>query len=162
MPSALPARPAEGGSREKRTGLRCCSSLGLNFCLCYRRQRLCSGRGDSFPRPRGFSVVILRTPQAADLLVESILHWEWKAIAVLQLAVCAQSRLPLPWHTAGLPWLPSLSPSLTSCGSVPATLHSSLPEEPSVLQSCRAQNAGDARSPPAGRALRGERTWKDF
>lgn len=46
------------------------------------------------PRPTGLSVVTLRTPQAPDLLVESILHWEGKATAVWQLAeraVCAQS-----------------------------------------------------------------------
>lgn len=144
VPPALPARSAEGGSREKRAGLRRRSSRGLNFCLCHRRQRLCSGRGDSSPRPRGFSAEILRTPRAADLLVESILHWEGKATAVLQLAeraVCAQSRLPLPWHGAGLPWLPSLSPSPTSCCSVPATLRLSLPEDPSVPYS-RSRAAG--------------------
>lgn len=96
------------------------------------------------PQTKGFSVVAPRTPQAADLLVESILLWEGKGTAVSQLAeraVCAQSRLPLPWHGAGLPWLPSLSPSPTSCGSVPATLHLSLPEEPSVPYS-RSRAAG--------------------
>lgn len=125
VPPAPPARSAESGSRQKRAGLRRCSRLGLNFCLCYRRQHLCPGQGDSFPTPRGFRVVTLRTPQAPDPLVESISHWEGKATAVSQLAdraLCAQSRLPLPWHGAGLPWLPSLSPCPTSRGSVPATL----------------------------------------
>lgn len=93
VPSALPARSAEGGS-----------SLGLNFSV---PGGSVSARGRvTLPRPRGFSVVTLRTPQAADLLAKSILQWEGKATAVLQLAegaVCAQSRLPLPWHGAGLP-----------------------------------------------------------
>lgn len=42
VPSALPAGSAEGGS-----------SLGLNFCLCYRRQRLCSGRVTLSPHQGG-------------------------------------------------------------------------------------------------------------
>lgn len=95
--------------------LRCCTSFRLDFCLCYQRQHLCLGPGDSSPKPGGFSGMTLRAPQEVDLPVESFLHGEGKATAVSQLAeraVCARRRFPLPWQGTGPPPAPLALPHL--------------------------------------------------